>query len=303
MKKIILLSFFAITLLVSCGQANKKLSEKVILKQVNTLIKDEALDQLYAEIKVGKYECNNELDRFRLRQLEAAGLITYDVDRYVWWEKEQKTERKAYDVTYGYYFSWTETKYKNVVVDTYNYCDHYIVNVTLTPQGEKIIMKDVPEAKEKVDKDLIQPKIDESKFPWYSVKYSEEWPEIPNPFIKEKTRKTAAEAQKNSESHSIQKKTPITRIDSLQYQAYNKLHLSPKTVILKTGNKKAIKARNIQQIDDSSLTAKAEVIIETQNVTDAGRILQTIENKQRQAITVNLIYYIDKGWVLQEDSN
>jgi hypothetical protein len=70
---------------------------------------------------------------------------------------------------------------------------------------------------------------------------------------------------------------------------------------LRAGEVKAIKARNIQLIEkDGVLTAAAEVIYETEDATDAGRILIGFENGQQSAKDVVFTYYYDKGWVLKE---
>jgi hypothetical protein len=54
------------------------------------------------------------------------------------------------------------------------------------------------------------------------------------------------------------------------------------------------------QTHQHRLTADAEVIIETCNATDAGRILLGFENGRRSLEEVELIRYIDKGWVIKE---
>ena len=48
------------------------------------------------------------------------------------------------------------------------------------------------------------------------------------------------------------------------------------------------------------LTAVAEVIYETEDATDAGRILIGFEDGQKSAKEVQFTYYYDKGWVLKK---
>ena len=68
---------------------------------------------------------------------------------------------------------------------------------------------------------------------------------------------------------------------------------------LKAGAIKAIKARNIQILEGGDgLTAVAEVILETEDATDAGRILEGFEDGQKSLMQVQFTYYTDKGWVL-----
>ena len=40
------------------------------------------------------------------------------------------------------------------------------------------------------------------------------------------------------------------------------------------------------------------MILETEDATDAGRILEGFEDGQKSLINVEFIYYTDKGWVL-----
>lgn len=45
---------------------------------------------------------------------------------------------------------------------------------------------------------------------------------------------------------------------------------------------------------------KAEVIIKTDKVSDVGRIFDGVENGLKGLAKVKLIYYIDKGWVVED---
>ena len=45
---------------------------------------------------------------------------------------------------------------------------------------------------------------------------------------------------------------------------------------------------------------KAEVIIKTDKVSDVGRIFNSVENGLKVLAKVKLIYYIDKGWVVED---
>ena len=90
-------------LLTSCGNSEPKpLSTKDIVKEVNQKLVDDAKAELFTEVAVGTYECNDPMSRQFLAKLEVAGLIEYDVTRYAWWEKSKKSYKKAYTVTRGY---------------------------------------------------------------------------------------------------------------------------------------------------------------------------------------------------------
>lgn len=45
---------------------------------------------------------------------------------------------------------------------------------------------------------------------------------------------------------------------------------------------------------------KAEVIIKTDKVSDVGRLFNGVENDLKVLAKVKLIYYIDKGWVVED---
>ena len=63
-------------LLVSCGNSDPKpISEKAIVKEVNQKLVDDAKSELFAEVAVGTYECNDAVARQYLAKLEVAGLI------------------------------------------------------------------------------------------------------------------------------------------------------------------------------------------------------------------------------------
>lgn len=48
---------------------------------------------------------------------------------------------------------------------------------------------------------------------------------------------------------------------------------------------------------------KAEVIIKTDKVSDVGRLFNSVENGLKVLAKVKLIYYIDKGWVVENYSS
>lgn len=45
---------------------------------------------------------------------------------------------------------------------------------------------------------------------------------------------------------------------------------------------------------------RAEVIIKTDKVSDVGRLFNGVENGLKGPAKVKLIYYIDKGWVVED---
>jgi hypothetical protein len=299
-------------LLTSCGNSEPKpISAKAIVKEVNQSLVDDAEAEEFTEVAVGTYECNDPMARNLLAKLEVAGLVDYEVTRYAWWEKSTKSYKKAYTVTRGYgWWSYQDTEYKWVKGTSYDFEDHYVVTVSLTRKGERLVVDELPQPKENVDEDMISKEIDPSSYKWNQVNLDEDWEYIPNPFLEKKepkeeeTNTTKAEPRKETrrqpkESTKEPEKDPVVRIDSLKYEAYVNFDENRQKKYLKVGEIKAVKARNIQILEGpDGLTAQAEVVLETENATDAGRILEGFENGQKSLVNVSFTYYTDKGWVL-----
>ena len=296
---------------------SQELTSKKIVKEVNASIERDCQTDLFVDLAVGHYECNDPGQRMELAQLEAAGLINYEVTRYAWWEKEQVSRKKAYQVqeVHGWYYTWTETvtKYKWVKETVHRFEDHYVVNVTLTRAGERLLAER-PEPEEYIDEDLVSKEVDPSTYKWNKVDLSENWPEIPNPFLTPVAPEEVEEVDRAfyqdetpststvvTETETAPAEDPVERINKQQYEAYNALTLNAEVVTLKAGSVKAIKARNIIVREAAGAkVAEAEVIFETYGATDAGRIIMNFENGRRRSDDYSLIYYLDKGWVLNE---
>ena len=296
-------------LLVGCTQSADKISSNQIVKLYNQQLKEQAQAQESIPIKVGYYETSSEQERCTLKKLEAAGLLTVSFERFAWWEKIEgvkKVKQSYYD-----YWSWsTVTRTVNKKILEYNFEDHIMANVALTPAGKKLVLKSLPEPVSKEDKDMIQPKLDSAKNPECFVKCEENWPYIENPFIEKKKEDTPQKTEPKKETK--QKETPneeddevtIERRDNKQYLAYqNALEKVNETEVhLKGCTVKAIKARNIQIVKENGIsTAVAEVIVEKNNVTKAYSAIKQELNKTRTLEPVTLTYFMDKGWVIEED--
>ena len=312
MKKFHLIGAVALTsmLLAGCGNSEPKpISAKAIVKEVNNKLVDDAKSEQFTEVAVGTYECNDPVARQYLAKLEVAGLIEYDVARYAWWEKSKKAYKKAYKVIRGYgWWSYEDIEYKWVNGTAYDFEDHYVVDVKLTKKGERLAVDARPEAKPDIDEDLVSKKVDYDKYPWNQVDLEEGWEEIPNPFIEKKEPKdtkpakdTTPKARKPKEVLKDSKNDPTVRIDSLQYKLYMEIDEVKDVKYLRAGVVKAVKARDIQILNENGvITAVAEVIYETEDATDAGRILIGFEDGQKSAHNVQFTYYYDKGWVLSK---
>ena len=302
-----------------CMQSPTSISKRVILSQTNKKMKLDAHDRSVVWIQVGKYEVSDSTERARLRELAAAGLITYNVTRYAWWEKSKTNERKAVTVTKSLYGIWTykDTEYRTVKADNYEFCDHYVVDIALTEKGKKLLT-DLPEADHIQDKEVQMDcdLEDPAEYIWNQMDLSEVWPRIENPFIEKKestppsnTTKSAQQGGSTTkgtqQGGAVKSAEPekVTRIDSLQYQAYMRLDLTKyEALYFKAYDIKAAKVRNIQIYEDSGFPkCKAELILVLKNVTDAGRIYYGASEGVKFFRTVNFDYYLDKGWILEAE--
>lgn len=285
--------------LIGCNNRADKLTSSQIKRLYSKQMKDNSLQQEYVYLSEGYYETDSA-ERCTLRKLEAAGLVTVQFERFAWWEKITSVKK----VRQTYYNWWGETQYSysNKKVVEYNFEDHIMATVALTPEAKKLIVKNVPEPKELIDKDMKQPVFDPSQYPECSVSCVENWPLIKNPFIEEK-KDTEKKTEKKAESKE-DNNTPdsIERKELSQYEAYMAAKDSENRtpVTLKGCKNHVVKARNVQIIKNNGITtAVAEVIVEKNNVSDAYRTLYEVISGTRTCETVHLTYYNDKGWVLQ----
>ena len=203
----ILLMVGGALLAISCSRpSSDSISEKFIVKQANKQLEMNVENCDYGYITVGEYECNDDSDREELRMLEAAGLITYDVVRYAWWEKTLVNRKEPHNVDYYYTWSgayaYTKTEYRTVKKTDYNFFDHYIVKVALTDKGEKYVVEDIPDPVEDIDEDMVEKEVDPSTYAWNQADLSEEWPYISNPFIVVKEPADSEASSRSSSSSS-----------------------------------------------------------------------------------------------------
>ena len=324
MKKLSLLACLAVLLcfavLPSCEKNNGPTS-KGIVKECNDLLYQLGEDSVVTYIRTGYYELNDSPARCELKRLEAAGLITYQVERFAWWDKTEtyKKEIAKYDWYYG-------PTYKTVKKVSYDYNEHFMVDVQLADEGKKWIVKGEPIMKPVVDKDLLQPDSDLSSFPENQIDCVESWPEVPNPYLKpepelevkpepepktepkpqpkmEAEPEPQPEAELDPQSEEEDLTVPqVTVGDQCKAFEQAKAKEDSQFVCLFAYKNRAIKARNIQISNTSEFpTAQAEVIFEIYNVSTAGRAIKKTIEGTRSSLPVTLNYYIDKGWVLDRD--
>lgn len=304
----------------ACSSSPDTISEREILKQVNDLMERQAQNVEYHPIQIGKFECNDDADRLVYRQLQEAGLVDYSVERFAWWERANKNVRESYRVLrQSWWSTYYDTEYRWVRKTVHEFFDHYVVNIELTGKGERLCVEALPEPVAEEDEDMKLPEENPEEYAWNKADLSEEWPFIPNPFLEpEKAEEPVAVEEDTVEyedtaEYEVEYDEPeaeepeddgIDRIDIVQYHAYNKVEYSAQDLYIKVCNIEAVKARNIQIFErDGARYARAEVIISTEDVTDAGRILANRQEGERQLQNVEFAYYQDKGWVLCNEAS
>ena len=198
MKRLYLcLMAFAVIALASCGgHSADKLSKEEILKQCNKNLVEMGLDSSVVTIKIGYYEENDPYNRLQLEKLKAAGIVNYDVERFAWWET--KKEKKTIYHNVDYYYTWTgayaytKKEASTKWVTSYEYDEHFMVNVSLTDNAQKYALghKPSPKLKEEEDHDFKQPIYYDSLYPENKInQLSENWPEVPHPLAEEVYKK------------------------------------------------------------------------------------------------------------------
>lgn len=316
MKK---LSLLALTTILSCFiilpscRNNDGPTSKEIVKECNNLLYQFGADSVVTYLLTGYYELNDPQSRCELKKLEAAGLITYKVERFAWWEKTEtyKTELANYDWYYG-------PTYKTVKKVSYDYNEHFMVDIQLAEEGRKWVVKGEPVMKPVIDKDLIQPEVDFSSFPENQIDCTESWPAVPNPYLEPESQAEAKQepqpkdikrdeksAVPVKESQPAQANLPEDQvIEDAQCKAFKEAKAKEEyqSVCLFAYKNRAVKARNIQVSNTSEFPkAKAEVIFEVYKVSTAGRAIEKSIEGVRTVMPVTLSYYIDKGWVLDQE--
>jgi len=320
MKKIQTLLWAALVaclMLTGCTESRDNISSRQITQKVNNQLKAAAETDHFTSIAVGTYEVD-AFTRCQLKQLEAAGLITYSEQRFCWWEKRLVNKKTTRYVTRSsWFYTWQEPVTSYVKKTEYDNPDHVIATVALTAKGQKLTVESIPQPADNVDKDLQQPEYDPEDYPEGKADCAWNFPEIPNPWLKkeEPVEEEEPVVEEVAVVDSVVEELPaeeeeieipddgVERIDKEVYQAYLKAlaQAHSEEVIFRSYSIKATKARNIQLVEVGGIRiARAEVILEVKSATDAGRILDGMLKGMKTTTPVVLTYYLDRGWVLGE---
>lgn len=285
MKKLsfVLLALVAAVCFVSCGDSPDRLEPS----RAKKLAKKELLrthgNESSATVSVGYYECNDNDDRLKLRQLAANDIVSYSCEIVKKMERVKKTRR----VQAGYYYRYwtTESYWVDEEVNT------FFVKVALTEKGQKLVFEEKEAEPSEDEKDLKKDKeIDLSKFPEFTVEETE-FPQLAK-------KAEQAEVTEGDEDGVMDDEMYAEEDAAAQNQsAYDKAKAKEtiEKVELKAFELKVVKAINVRTLENG--TGKATILMEYTDVTPVGRIMLDRYNGQRFTIDdLNFAYYEDKGW-------
>ena len=259
----ILVAFVAALCMISCDEGSESLSastaKKVLKKEATRLNETEKA----LGVRIGYFECNDNDDRYQLRQLAANELITYKCE-------------KIKKVIEGYW--------RNDTIDT------YFVTTALTEKGQKLVAEEKEIEPTEDEKDVKNDEdFDWSQFPEASVDY-QEFPEVEKP-----VEEVIADEPEDGvyDDYDYDSDEP-----QKEPSAYDKAKAkeSFEYVQLKAFAINIVKARNIEKTGD--FTAVCEFVMEYEDVTPVGRILGKVHDGERFLLNdIHFKYYQDKGWI------
>lgn len=263
-------ALLACILAASCTNQHK-LPESTIKDLVTDELNKENLLNQYATIEVGYYEENDEDERYELRKLAAAGVISYKVERI-----EAKVRvRDGY--TYDYNTYRVVDKYKTVT--RYK----YFVETALTAKGDSLAVTYIPIYEAEPDEYLQYPEF--KNYPEDAVSREEVFGDDGQPVeVVEDVKKTETETEEVAE-----KPEPKTDYDKAKAKEHKE------TKYVKTHSLKVTDARNILVREG---VATADVIVDSYDVSPFGRILKYEREGMHEIYEVSFVYYQDKGWVV-----
>lgn len=257
---------------VSCTSQDK-LHESTIKDLVTEELNKKNLLNQYATIEVGYYEENDEDERYVLRKLAAAGVITYKVERI---EAKVKV-RDGY--TYDYNTYRVVDKYKTVT--RYK----YFVETALTAKGDSLAVAYIPRYEEEPDEYLQYPEY--KIYPEDAVSREEVFGDDGKPVEVVEEKKE----EEKAEEHASEKPEPKTDYEKAKAKEHKE------TKYVKTHSLKVTDARNILVREG---VGAADVIVDSYDVSPFGRILMYEREGTHEIYEVSFVYYQDKGWVITE---
>lgn len=295
MKKCFLYSLLLMATMcfVSCGESPDSLSPSTAKKLFKDELKRRNQLDVYSSVQIGYFECNENDIRFKLRQLAANDLITYQCKQVPKKERIKKTRMVTKNSWYGTYQT-KQTYWEDEDVTK------YFVKTALTEKGQKLVYeeKDVkPSAdEEELRKDF---EVDKTKFPEAAVKEME-FPEKATPMEEQIETEETETKEDLAGSGEDEVENYVEVNDNTSEYDKEKAKESSQEVNLLAYTFSVMKARNILKTGDFSATA--EIILEVNESTPVGRIINNIYKGQRTMVEdVKYTFYLDKGWALSNN--
>jgi len=263
---------------VSCGSSSRdEVSASQLKSQLNDRLEIEGEDFHYASVKVGFYEENSEAERYKLRKLAAAGVLTYEVQRM-----DAKVSVKT-----GYDWWSGRSIYKQV---NKKVC---FVTVALTDAGRKCVLKELPEPVEEEDSDLLNP--NDEYYPEFDVPEKETFSDKKAEQNLEPVSTPDSEAKQPETEPEAEAPAPEAKPKSEYEQAKEREH--SETIYVRTYKMRVTKVRNIRILDGE---ARFEAIVERYDVTPFGRVFDRVYEGDKTLARCGAVYYEDKGWKVED---
>lgn len=263
----VIFAVLALAGFVSCSGGPDQLSKKEIKGLLSEKIEQEWAHQRYSEVTTGYYEENDADERYELRKLAAAGVITYKMEKF----KVKETVRE--------YYWWS---YEDKVVTK----THYFVETALTDLGRKLSVDEIPVYSPK-DKYLEEP--EDRSYPEDTVSRQEEkMPKEESGVDKTQSNVSAKGSQDQVKDAPKKQKTDYEKAQEREYE---------EEYIVKSCRFKVMDVRDIILKDG---TATASAVVDIVDVTPFGRILSRLAEGSHLMVSVDLVYYQDKGWQISD---
>lgn len=277
--------------LAGCGDSPESLPVSRVKKLVTQELEQKGMAQEYVTINTGYFELNNKGGRDNMVKLQQAGLVTYKVERFAWYNKRDR---------------WYSAP-------TYELQEHFMVSVELTDKGRKLQVDSIPAPKGK-EPDLKKVVIDFALYPESKANLAENWPQVEYPGGADAAPASPQAgrssgggdydvcAQGNDEVQADLGRGESMDVETMQkyVEALKRAHKD--NAILKAYRLEATGAFNVRIVHgDEGTVGLADAVVEVKETNAVGRVVVGAYEGMNYSVPVNLVYYEDKGWQIAKD--
>ena len=277
--------------LAGCGDSPESLPVSRIKKLVTQELEQEDMARKYVTITTGYFEQNNKDGRDDMVKLQQAGLVTYKVERFAWYNKRER---------------WYSAP-------TYELQEHFMVSVELTDKGRKLQVDSIPAPKGK-EPDLKKVVIDLALYPESKANLDEKWPqvEIPGgadvaPAASQAGRSSGGDDYDVCDLGNDEVQADLGKGESMDVETMQKYVEALKRVhkdnaILKAVRMESTGAFNVRIVHgDEGTVGLADAGVEVKETNAVGRVVVGAYEGASYSVPVTLVYYEDKGWQMAKD--